>query len=104
MENLKKAFVELTDRALPEEDMTKFMRYLDEREVYRTGLMDSLLKLSGQEMESILVKESRVLEKLREERAKLLEEVDRLPVNRKTSEPHGPRVASPSMAVSGSST
>jgi hypothetical protein len=76
MENMKNAFVELTERALPEEDITKFVEYLDEREVYRTGLMDCLLKLSRDEMETLLLKEDQVLQRLQEKRASLLRKME----------------------------
>jgi hypothetical protein len=83
MESLKKAFVELTDRALPEEDVIKFVKYLDEREAYRPSVMDSLLKFSKEEIESLLLRETQVMKRLQEKRARLLREMEAVPVVRR---------------------
>jgi hypothetical protein len=76
MDSSKNSFVELTDKALPEEDTVKFIEYLGEREQYRKGLMDSLLIFPREEAETLLVKETRVLERLQGERIKLLKEME----------------------------
>ena len=85
MESLKKAFVELTDLALPEEDVGKFVGYLDEREAYRPSVMDSLLKFSREEIESLLLRETQVMKRLQEKRARLLKEMEAVSLVRKNA-------------------
>jgi hypothetical protein len=95
MEMPMNSFVELTDKALPEEDVDKFIEYLSERERYRGSLMDSLLHFTKEEAQTLLARETRVLEKLQEERAKLLKEMESINRDRKASAAYTSRPARP---------
>jgi hypothetical protein len=91
MEKLKDSFVELTDKALPETDVNKFMEYLTERERYRELLMDSLLGFTKEEAQRLLAKETKVFERLQQERIKLLGEMEAVSVEKKASNAYAAR-------------
>jgi hypothetical protein len=76
MDKTMNTFVKLTDKALPEKDTLKFIEYLGERERFRQGLMESLLRYSREEATVLITNELRMLKRLHGEKTKLLKELE----------------------------
>jgi hypothetical protein len=98
-EDLKGCFVSLTDAAMPEEDLDKFIECLLEREPYAMDLINHRVELKEDEIEDFLLKEERILERLKQERTKLLKEMEKLAKNRKASRAYSPQFPFPPMPV-----
>ncbi len=99
IDDLKKAHAALTDRALPEEDTDKFIECLLERGPYSMDLINHRVRLDEQEAAEMLEKELKILEKLKEERARLLNEMDQLSKTRKAVRGYSPAFPFPSMPI-----
>jgi hypothetical protein len=76
MDSMMDTFVELTDKALPEEDTSKFIEYIGKRERFRAGLMESLLRFTSEEATALLANELRMLKRLQGEKTKLFKELE----------------------------
>jgi hypothetical protein len=98
-EDLKIFFSNLTDRALPEGDIDKFIEYLLEREPYAMDLINHRIKLNEEEINNFLSKETRIIERLQQERVKLLQEMERLVKARTASKAYSPKFPFPPMPV-----
>jgi hypothetical protein len=99
IEELKGTFVDLTDKALPEEDGDRFIECLVKREPYSMDLINHRVELNEEEVQRMLDKETKILERLKEERAKLLNEMDRLSKNRRLAKSYSPTFPFPSIPV-----
>ncbi|MBA4416594.1 MAG: hypothetical protein C0392_01595 [Syntrophus sp. (in: bacteria)] len=98
-EDLKLSFMKLTDRAMPGKDIDKFIEYLLEREPYAMDLINHRIELTDDEIKDFLSKEKKILERLKQERTKLLQEMERLAKNRKASKAYSPKFPFPPMPV-----
>jgi hypothetical protein len=83
IDDLKRFYISLTRKALPEKDAVKFIEYLKEREPYSMDLINHRVKLDKEEAFDMLNWEAQVLERLKEERAKVLKEMEKLSKSRK---------------------
>ncbi len=98
-EDLKLSFASLTDRAAPEEDVDKFIERLLEREPYAMDLINHRIELEEDEIKDYLSKEEKILERLIQERTKLLHEMERFSKARKASKAYSPKFPFPPMPV-----
>jgi len=98
-EDLKLSFVNLTERAMPEKDVDKFIERLLEREPYAMDLINHRIELKEDEIKDYLSKEEMILERLKRERTKLLQEMETLSKNRKASKAYSPKFPFPPMPV-----
>jgi hypothetical protein len=98
-EELKLSFMNLTDHAIPEQEIDKFIECLLEREPYAMDLINHRIDLKEDEIEDFLSKETRVLERLEQERAKLLKEMDKLAKSRKAKKAYSPQFPFPPLPV-----
>jgi hypothetical protein len=96
-EDLKGCFVSLTDGAMPEKDIDKFIECLLEREPYAMDLINHRIDLEEDEAKDFLAKEEEILERLKQERTKLLKEMEKLAKNRKASKAYSPQFPFPPM-------
>ncbi len=99
IEDLKQGFVDLTERALPEEDVDKLIECLVEREPYAMDLINHRITFENDEIEELLSKEEDVLVKLKQERARLLEEMAKLAESRRASMAYSPIFPLPPLPV-----
>ena len=99
IEELKTAFINLTGKALPEEDVDKFIQHLLEREPYSMDLINHMVTLEKEEARDLLSKETRILERLKEERTKLLNQMEKHGRSRKASKAYSPRFPFPALPV-----
>ena len=98
-EDLKQYYVALTDNAIPEEDIDKLIERLLEREPYAMDLINHRVELKEDEIEVFLSKEESILEKLKQERTKLLKEMVELAESRRASRAYSPSFPFPPMPV-----
>jgi hypothetical protein len=98
-EDLKLFFANLTDHAVSERDIDKFIECLLEREPYAMDLINHRIELTEDEIKDFLSKEAKVLERLEGERTKLLKEMEKLTRSRKASKAYSPKFPFPSMPV-----
>jgi hypothetical protein len=99
VDDLKLFFANLTDHAMPEKDIDKFIERLLEREPYAMDLINHRVKLSEAEIQDFLSKETIILERLKEERTKLLKEMENLAKSKKASKAYSPKFPFPPMPV-----
>ena len=98
-EDLKLSFMKLTDLAMPGKDIDKFIEYLLEREPYAMDLINHRIELTEDEIKDFLSKEEKILERLKQERTKLLQEMERFAKSRKVSRAYSPKFSFPPMPV-----
>jgi len=84
-ENLIGKFNELTDKGLGEQKSEKFIELLLEREPYAMDLINHRVKLDREKAQEFIEKETKVLERLKEEKARVLKQMDQLSKTRKAN-------------------
>jgi len=84
-ETLIEKFHELTDKGLGEMKSEKFLELLLEREPYAMDLINHRIKLDKEKARDFLERETKVLERLKEEKARVLKEMDQLSKTRKAT-------------------
>ena len=94
----KKAFVDLTEKALLEDDIDKLIEYLLERNSSVEYLMKNDVDIS-EEAEEYLLKETKILKKLEDERKKLLKDMDNLSRNKAATKKYSPKFPFPPLPV-----
>ncbi|HEY3278774.1 MAG TPA: hypothetical protein VGJ94_19335 [Syntrophorhabdaceae bacterium] len=99
IEDLKESHVCLTEKALPEKDVSTFIERLKEREPYSMDLINHRVALEPDEALEMLHKEDEVLKRLKEERAKVLKEMEKLSKSRKGARTYGSQFPFPPMPV-----
>ena len=82
-ETLIEKFSELSDKGLGEEKSDKFIELLLEREPYAMDLINHGIKLDREKAKDFLEKETKILKRLKEEKARVLKEMDQLSKTRK---------------------
>jgi hypothetical protein len=90
IDDLKTMFTSLTDTALPEADPDRFIQFLQERAPYGMDLINHRVPVEGNEARDLLLKESRILERLKAEKLRLLTEMEQLSKNRKAAKAYSP--------------
>ncbi len=94
----KKTFIELTEKALLEDDVDKLIEDLMERNSSVEYLMKNDVDIS-EEYEEFLLKETKILERLENERKKLLKDMDELSRNRSVAKAYSPKFPFPPLPV-----
>lgn len=84
-------FEDLTKKALEESDGGVFINRLIERERFSKRLAESLVVLNGELAERFYDNEVRIIERLEEERMKLMMEIDRHSKIQKARRSYSPR-------------
>jgi hypothetical protein len=95
----KTSFIRLTEKALPEKDLDKLIECLLEREPYCMELINRKISLDESEVEDLLVKETKIIERLEKERINLLKDMDNLSKNRAAIRTYIPKYPFPPMPV-----
>jgi hypothetical protein len=95
-EERKKEFVELSEKALLEDDADKMVQLLQQREIAREHLMSHNVVL-GQDVEEFLSRETKILERLEHERKKVLKEMEGLFRERTATKGYAPTFPFPPM-------
>jgi len=98
-ETLIQKFSELSDRGLGEEKSDKFIELLVEREPYAMDLINHQIRLDEEQAKVLLEKETKILERLKEEKARVLKEMDQVSRTRKAAKEYGAVFPFPSMPV-----
>jgi hypothetical protein len=98
-ETLIEKFNELSDKGLGEEKSDLFIELLLEREPYAMDLINHGVKLDEETARSFLEKETRILERLKEEKTRVLKEMDQVSKVRIASRQYRPKFPFPSMPV-----
>ena len=99
IDELKNTYKILTGKALPEKDVDRFIEYLKEREPYSMDLINHRVPLGKEEAVEMLEKEAQVLDRLKQERAKLLKEMEKLSKTRSGARAYSPQFPFPPMPV-----
>ncbi len=99
IDELKNEYKALTGKALPEKDVDRFIEYLKTREPYSMDLINHRVPLEKGEADSMLENETKILERLKEERAKVLKEMERLSKSRRGAKTYASKFPFPSMPV-----
>lgn len=90
---------ELSERSLTEEKPDKFIELLQEREPYSMDLINHGIKLDKEKAREFLEREMKILERLKEEKARVLKEMDQVSQTRKASRRYKSTFPLPSMPV-----
>ena len=99
IDELKSTFVRLTEEALPEKDGDTFIKILLQREPYGMDLINHRVRIDEREAHEMLAREIEVLERLQEERTKLLKQMDQLSRSRRGARSYASKFPFPSMPV-----
>jgi hypothetical protein len=94
----KKTFFELTEKALLEDDVDKLIEDLLERNSSVEYLTKNDVDIS-EESEEFLFRETKILERLENERKKLLKDMDELSRNRSVVKAYSPKFPFPPLPV-----
>jgi hypothetical protein len=84
-ETLIEKFSELSDKGLGEEKSDKFIELLLRREPYSMDLINHRVKLDEEQAKDFLEKETRILDRLKEEKARVLKKMDQVSRTRKAA-------------------
>ena len=96
---IKDAFRELTKRALSEEDRDTFIDDLMEREALLEDLKRENLPFGIEEAKEDLLRETKIAERLEDERKRLIRDFEDLSRNKKAMKKYSPQFPLPSMPV-----
>jgi hypothetical protein len=99
IEDLKRFYVSLTEKALPEKDVDKLIECLKTREPYSMDLINHRVPLDLEEATSMLEKEVEVLKRLKEERAKILKDMEKLSTSRRGAKAYASKFPFPSTPI-----
>jgi len=97
-DDMKKAFVELTEKVLLEDDIDKLIEDLIARNSSAEYLMKNDVNIS-EEAEGYLIKETEILKRLEDERKKLLIEMDKLSKSKAVIRTYAPKFPFPPLPV-----
>ncbi|HPH42502.1 MAG TPA: hypothetical protein PLX88_07005 [Syntrophorhabdaceae bacterium] len=92
-------YIELTRKALDEHDPDKFIDLLMQRKVFLECMMKENDLIDVDEAQNYLLQETDIIERLEEERKKLLKEMDALSQSKKAVKKYSPRFPFPPMPV-----
>jgi hypothetical protein len=92
-------FSELTIRALSEKDVDKLIEYLMERDNTYDDLGIHNIDLTPEELKEFLSREEKVVERLEEERKKVLQQMDQLSKSKKAAKTYSSKFPFPAMPV-----
>jgi hypothetical protein len=92
-------FVELTVRALEEEDPDKFVEILTERAEFLGELIKSGYEMDSEDVAACLERESLIVERLERERSQLLKGMEMLWKSMQAVRAYTPKFALPSMPI-----
>jgi hypothetical protein len=95
----KKEFILLTEKALDEEDPDRFIEYLMKRDAHTGALLKDNPSLFGNEAPRCLSREQQILERLEEERKKIIVEMDRLSNSKKAVRTYSTKFPLPPMPL-----
>ena len=84
-ETLISKYSELSEKSLGEEKSNKFIEILLEREPYAMDLINHGITLDEELAREFLEKETKILERLKEEKTRLLKEMDQVSRTRKAA-------------------
>lgn len=96
---IKDSFRELTKRALSEEDTDIFIDNLMEREALLEDLKRENLSFGIEEAKDDLLRETKIAERLEDERKRLIKDFEDLSRNKKAMKRYSPPFPLPSMPV-----
>jgi hypothetical protein len=97
--NYIETFEKLTKKALKETDIEKFIDLLMQRDAYSEYIVNHNVAISTEEAEKFLVQEDRVIQRLEDERKKLLIDMDELSKSKTVMRTYSPKFPFPPLPV-----
>ncbi|MCX5806294.1 MAG: hypothetical protein NT010_09560 [Proteobacteria bacterium] len=92
-------FEKLTKKALKEEDIDKFIDLLMQRDAYSEYIMDHNIAIIAEEAQNYLLQEEKVIQRLEDERKKLLTDMDELSKSKAVMRTYSPKFPFPPLPV-----
>jgi hypothetical protein len=92
-------FAELTNKALNEDDTDKLIDLLMQRDAYSTYIINHNVAMRTEDARNYLLQEDRVVQKLENERKKLLIEMDELSKSKAVIRTYSPKFPFPPLPI-----
>jgi len=97
-EDERKYFIEMTEKALLEDDVDRMAQHLLKREIIRQHMVASNIDL-GEDAKECLSREAKVLERLEVEKKKVLKEMEDLSRKKSAAKTYSPVFPFPPMPI-----